>query len=146
MFIFEGIPAEIWATIWWFTLKDMPEEVSWLSAQEKKVLAAQLGKKQKDIQAVGGCREELRSRNMIFLCLQYFFWSVGVYGFMLWLPSILSDKKAMGMVGAGWLSSAPYLVATVAMILVSWASDKMQNRKLFVWPLLLARGLAFFAS
>ena len=29
------------------------------------------------------------------------------------------------------------------MIVVSWASDKMQNRKLFVWPLLLIGALGF---
>jgi len=146
MFIFEGIPAVIWAIIWWFSVKDKPEEVSWLSEQEKKALAEQLEKEQKDIQAVGGYREAFRSRNVIFLCLQYFFWSIGVYGFVLWLPSILRDGKSMGMVEAGWLSSVPYLAATIAMILVSWASDKMQNRKLFVWPLLLVGALAFFGS
>jgi nitrate/nitrite transporter NarK len=32
------------------------------------------------------------------------------------------------------------------MIVVSWASDKMQNRKLFVWPLLLIGALAFLGS
>jgi len=58
----------------------------------------------------------------------------------------LRDGKSRGMVEAGWLSSAPYLAATIAMILVSWASDKMQNRKLFVWPLLLVGALAFFGS
>ncbi len=52
----------------------------------------------------------------------------------------------MGMVEVGWLSSVPYLAATIAMIAVSWASDKMQNRKLFVWPLLLIGGLAFIGS
>ena len=65
---------------------------------------------------------------------------------MLWLPSILRSGMQMGMVEAGWLSSVPYLAATIAMILVSWASDKMQNRKIFVWPLLLIGALAFFAS
>ena len=32
------------------------------------------------------------------------------------------------------------------MILASWASDKLQNRKLFVWPLLLIGGFAFIGS
>jgi sugar phosphate permease len=52
----------------------------------------------------------------------------------------------MGMVEVGWLSSVPYLAATIAMIVVSWASDKMQNRKLFVWPLLLIAAFAFIGS
>ncbi len=54
-----------------------------------------------------------------------------MYGFVLWLPSIIrSGGENMGMVEVGWLSSVPYLAATIAMIVVSWASDKMQNRKL----------------
>ena len=30
--------------------------------------------------------------------------------------------------------------------MVSWASDKLHNRKLFVWPLLLVAAVAFFCS
>jgi len=63
------------------------------------------------------------------------------------LPSIIRNgSENMGMVEVGWLSSVPYLAATIAMILVSWASDKMQNRKLFVWPLLLIGAFAFIGS
>jgi len=69
-----------------------------------------------------------------------------VYGFVLWLPSILRNGTQMGMVEAGWLSAVPYLAATIAMVIVSWASDKTQNRKLFVWPLLLIGALAFLGS
>ncbi|MCK8336146.1 MFS transporter, partial [Erwinia amylovora] len=79
-------------------------------------------------------------------CTQYFCWSRGVYGFVLWLPSSLRNGTQMGMVEAGWLSSVPSLAATVAMIVVSWASDKVQNRKVFVWPLLLIGALAFIGS
>ena len=32
------------------------------------------------------------------------------------------------------------------MIIVSWASDKLQNRKLFVWPSLLIAAIAFIGS
>ncbi|SUB14196.1 D-galactonate transporter [Pantoea agglomerans] len=66
--------------------------------------------------------------------------------FVLWLPSILRNGTQMGMVEAGWLSAVPYLAATIAMVVVSWASDKTQNRKLFVWPLLLVGALAFLGS
>ncbi|GBU14006.1 MFS transporter [Enterobacterales bacterium] len=146
MFIFEGIPAVIWAVCWWFLVKDKPEQVNWLTQDEKKALADQLAKEQEGIRAVHNYAEAFKSRNVILLCMQYFAWSIGVYGFVLWLPSILRSGMQMGMVEAGWLSSVPYLAATIAMILVSWASDKMQNRKIFVWPLLLIGALAFFAS
>lgn len=70
-----------------------------------------------------------------------------MYGFVLWLPSIIrSGGENLGMVEVGWLSSVPYPAATIAMIIVSRASDKLQNRKLFVWPLLLIAAFAFIGS
>lgn len=141
MFIIEGIPAVIWAFCWWALVKDKPSQVGWLNAEEKQALQAQLEAEQQGIKAVRNYGEAFRSRNVILLCVQYFAWSIGVYGFVLWLPSILRSGMNMGMVEAGWLSAVPYLAATIAMIVVSWASDKMQNRKLFVWPLLLVGAL-----
>lgn len=146
MFIIEGIPAVIWAFCWWMLAKDKPAQAKWLSEDEKSALQRQLDEEQKGIKAVRNYGEAFRSRNVILLCVQYFAWSIGVYGFVLWLPSILRSGMQMGMVEAGWLSSVPYLAATISMIVVSWASDKMQNRKLFVWPLLLIGALAFFGS
>ncbi|HCD2061218.1 TPA: MFS transporter [Serratia marcescens] len=146
MFIIEGIPAVIWAFCWWVLAKDKPAQAGWLSADEKQALQQQLDEEQKGIKAVRNYGEAFRSRNVILLCMQYFAWSIGVYGFVLWLPSILRSGMQMGMVEAGWLSAVPYLAATIAMVVVSWASDKMQNRKLFVWPLLLIGALAFFGS
>lgn len=146
MFIFEGIPAVIWAFCWWIIAKDKPTQATWLKDTEKAALQAQLDKEQQGIKAVRNYGEAFRSRNVILLCLQYFTWSIGVYGFVLWLPSIIRSASGMGMVEVGWLSSVPYLAATLAMIIVSWASDKLQNRKRFVWPLLLAGALAFIAS
>ena len=110
-------------------------------------LQEQLEREQQGIKPVRNYGEAFRSRNVVLLCMQYFAWSIGVYGFVLWLPSIIrSGGENMGMVEVGWLSSVPYLAATIAMIVVSWASDKMQNRKLFVWPLLLIAAFAFIGS
>ncbi len=146
MFIIEGFPAVIWAVAWWFLVQDKPAQAKWMSDEEKAALQAQLQKEQENIKAVRNYSEAFRNRNVIILCMQYFAWSIGVYGFVLWLPSILRNGTQMGRVEAGWLSEVPYLVATIAMVVVSWASDKTQNRKLFVWPLLLIGALAFLGS
>jgi hypothetical protein len=80
------------------------------------------------------------------LCAQYFCWSIGVYGFVLWLPSIVKNGSELGMVATGWLSALPYLAATIAMLVASWASDKVGSRRGFVWPFLLVGAAAFAAS
>jgi len=146
MFIAEGIPAVIWAFCWWVLVNDKPDQATWLSDKEKQDLKTVLEEEQKGIKQVKNYREAFKSRNVIILCMQYATWSIGVYGFVLWLPSIIRHGTDIGMVEAGWLSSVPFLAATVMMVLVSWASDKFQNRKLFVWPLLLIGALAFLGS
>jgi len=146
MFIIEGVPAILWAFFWWRTARDKPSQVSWLSQTEKETLDKILSDEQKNIKPVRNYREAFKSRNVILLCAQYFCWSIGVYGFVLWLPSIIRGASNLGMVETGWLSAVPYLAATLAMILVSWASDRMHNRKLFVWPMLLLGAVCFLGS
>lgn len=146
MFILEGLPAVLWAFYWWKTARDKPQQVNWLTQQEKDDLSEIMADEQKNIKPVRNYAEAFKSKNVILLCAQYFCWSIGVYGFVLWLPSIIRGASNMGMIQTGWLSSVPYLAATIAMITVSWLSDRMQNRKLFVWPMLLIGAICFLGS
>ncbi|MCY1342373.1 MFS transporter [Pseudomonas jinjuensis] len=146
MFIIEGLPAVIWAFFWWRLVDDRPAQADWLSEQEKSRLEQALAAEQQGIKPVKNYREAFRSPKVIILSLQYFCWSIGVYGFVLWLPSILRQAANLDIVEAGWLSALPYLAAVIAMIGVSWASDRLQRRKRFVWPPLLIAALAFYGS
>ncbi|PMZ88685.1 MULTISPECIES: MFS transporter [unclassified Pseudomonas] len=146
MFIIEGVPAILWAFIWWRLVDDRPEQAKWLDAREKAALREALEAEQQGIKPVKNYAEAFRSPTVIILSLQYFCWSIGVYGFVLWLPSILKQAAALDIVTAGWLSAVPYLGAVLAMLGVSWASDRLQKRKRFVWPPLLIAALAFYGS
>src|SRR6187551_2383164 len=44
MFILEGLPAVVWAFIWWKMVDDKPEDATWLTQPEKDALAVQLQK------------------------------------------------------------------------------------------------------
>lgn len=146
MFIIEGAPAIIWAAFWWWLVRDKPREANWLSTADKDALENALAKEQIGIKPVKNYAEAFKSTRVILLCAQYFCWSIGVYGFVLWLPSILREGSSMGIVEAGWLSSVPYLLAIVTMLAVSYFSDKLLNRKAFIWPSLLIGALAFYGS
>jgi MFS family permease len=80
------------------------------------------------------------------MSVQYFCWSVGVYGFVIWLPSMLETGSKLGIVDVGWLSAVPYLFATVLMLIASHFSDRSGHRKPFIWPFLLIGGIAFAGS
>ena len=146
MFILEGLPAIIWAFFWWRLVQDKPQEASWLSVPEKQALADQLQAEQLGLKPVKNYAEAFRSRTVILLSLQYALWSIGVYGFVMWLPSIINAAPDMNMVKTGWLASVPYVLAIVGMISAAYFSDKTQNRKAFVWPFLLLGSLAFYGS
>jgi len=146
MFIWEGMPAIIWAFFWWRLVEDEPARSRWLTATEKSELIERLQQEQALIKPVRNYREAFRSRVVILLCFQYALWSIGVYGFVMWLPSIIHAAPEMDMVRTGWLSAVPYLFAIVSMLTVSWISDRTMNRKAFIWPFLLIGAIAFYSS
>lgn len=146
MFIFEGLPAIIWAFFWWYLVDEKPKNAKWLTAVQKSNLEQKLYEEQQIIKPVKNYREAFKSKIIVLLCLQYALWSIGVYGFVLWLPSMLNAAPDMNIIKTGWLSSVPYLLAIITMLAASHFSDKTLNRKLFVWPFLLIGALAFYGS
>jgi sugar phosphate permease len=146
MFILEGLPAVLWAFIWWMLVDDHPKDAKWLAQVEKQEIEMALQQEQLAIQPVKNYREAFKSNKVILLSLQYFFWSIGVYGFVIWLPSIIKAASHIGIVATGWLSSVPYVLAVLLMVICSYYSDRTLNRKAFVWPFLLIGALAFYAS
>jgi len=146
MFIIQGVPAIIWAFIWWILVEDQPSKVKWLTTNEKQVLEDRLKQEQVGLKAVKGYKEVFRSRIVILLSLQYALWSIGVYGFVMWLPSIIKSAPNIDIVTTGWYSSLPYVFAILGMLATSYFSDKTLNRKAFVWPFLLIASIAFYAS
>ncbi|WP_027410524.1 MFS transporter [Anoxybacteroides tepidamans] len=146
MFVAEGLPAIIWAFIWWRLVNDEPTDATWLTEDEKQKLQSQLEDEQKGLKPIKNYREAFQSKTVILLSLQYALWSIGVYGFVMWLPSIIKAAPHMDIVKTGWLSSVPYIFAIVFMLGVSYLSDKTLNRTAFVWPFLLIGSITFYAS
>ncbi|WP_314173141.1 MFS transporter [Streptomyces winkii] len=91
-------------------------------------------------------RKVLRSRPVVVLAAQYFFWSFGMYGFIFWLPSIVKKASGEGIGATGLISAVPYAFAVVAMLLNSRVSDRTGRRRAAVWPWLGAGAAALFAS
>jgi sugar phosphate permease len=146
MFIAEGAPAVLWAFVWWWLVTDTPAEAKWLPQSERAALAARLAEEQRALRPVRDYATAFRTPMVLLLSAQYFCWSVGVYGFVIWLPSILRAGSTAGIVEVGWLSAAPYLLATVLMVGVSTLSDRSVRRRMFIWPFLVVGAVAFLGS
>jgi sugar phosphate permease len=146
MFIIEGAPAIIWAFFWWRLIDNHPRDARWLSDDEKEAIERRLEEEQREIEPVKNYAAAFRSGTVSLLCLQYAFWNIGVFGFVMWLPSIINAAPDSNIVITGWLASVPYILAIIAMLCVSYFSDKTLKRKIFIWPFLLTGAIAFYGS
>jgi len=145
-FILEGIPSILWAFAWMLLARDRPHEAAWLTRDASAELAAALEREQTALPKSLSLSAALRIPGVILLCVQYFFWSFGVYGLVLWIPEMIRSGTSRGIETVGLLSATPFLLAVILMLLVAFFSDRALNRKAFVWPFLLISGAALFCS
>ena len=145
MFIAEGLPASLWGIAWWFLVEDRPAQVSWLAPSERDAIETKIAAEQGGLKPVRGYGEAFRSLLVIRLSVLYFFWGLALFGFILWLPTIIHESGAANIVNIGWLSAGPYLATTLLMPLISAAADRSGERKLVVWLCLAAAGVSFLA-
>jgi sugar phosphate permease len=145
-FVLEGIPSLIWGFVWLFIIRDHPHQAQWMDPMDCDVLSNRLAREQWLLPKVESLAAALRHSSVILLSVQYFSWSLGVYGFVLWLPSVIQKGALKGIAITGLLSSVPYLFAILLMLVVGHFSDKSFRRKRFIWPFLILSGVALFGS
>ncbi|MGH9588162.1 MAG: MFS transporter [Acidobacteriaceae bacterium] len=149
-FIIEGAPAVLWAFLWIALVRDEPAQARWMDPLTAGKLDAEILAQQTAMpvqnDGVAQLRTFLFRTDILQLSLQYFCWSLGIYGFVLWLPSIVHRGAALSMGGTGLLSAVPYLLALVLMIVAGRISDRTLRRQEIVWPFLLLAGFAMLGS
>ena len=117
-----------------------------MTAEAVSVLNGRLVEEQKTVGPELALRAALARPDVLILSAAYFFWSIGVYGFVLWLPTIVHQGSALSMGRTGLLSAVPYAAAIFAMLFVSQRSDKTLQRRSLVWRFLLVGGAALTVS
>jgi sugar phosphate permease len=145
-FIVEGLPSIIWAFVWVFFIKDFPSQTGWLKRESVATLDAVLLAEQAEVAEVKAVRQALLRPDIVLLAFQYFCWSLGIYGFVLWLPTIVRQGSGQGMANTGLLTAIPYAFAAVLMLVASSISDKTMKRVAVVWPFLMLSGIAMLGS
>ena len=145
-FVVEGIPAILWAFIWILIVRDHPHQAQWMSRECCGHLESELELEQKTLPPMANFRATLRVHGVLLLCAQYFCWSAGIYGFVLWLPTMIGAGSARGIEMVGLLSAVPFLPAIILMMVIAHISDRTLNRKRYIGPFLVIAGAALFIS
>ncbi len=136
--------------LWAYTVYDRPQEARWISDAEKHYLVETLAAEQK---AIAGTEVKnaslgavLSDKTMWQLIALNFFYQTGIYGYTLWLPTILKELTHSSMGQVGVLAILPYVGAIAGMFLFSSLSDRTGKRKLFVCLPLIGFALCMFLS
>ena len=117
LFIIEGLPVVLIGISLLWLLADRPEDVSWLSDEERRIVRDRLQaeRRPREVRHLGAAIRDVR---VILLALTQFGFLVGSYAIGIFLPLMLREGKLTD-VEIGFVSSACYVVAVIGMIL--WA-------------------------
>jgi sugar phosphate permease len=150
LFLGEGLPSVLLGIAVLFVLVDRPEDASWLNPAERQWLQNELaGSYAASIAnstAPTGLTQAFRQPALWMLAWIYFANSVGTYSITLWLPIVVKSLTHAADLRVITLTTIPYLLAVVAMLLVARSSDRSGERKWHLCGCLIAAGLAFFLS
>jgi MFS transporter, ACS family, tartrate transporter len=117
MFLLEGLPVVLIGVSLLWLLADRPEDVTWLTDEERRIVRDRLAAEQRP-REVRHLSAAIRDVRVLILALVQFGFLVGSYGIGIFLPLILRQGKLTEL-EIGFVSSACYLVAVVGMI--AWA-------------------------
>jgi ACS family tartrate transporter-like MFS transporter len=148
MLFLEGLPAILGGVATYWLLTDRPDQARWLKPAERDWLAAEMAREYAP--AAGrrtlGTLAAITHPKVLYLALVYFAYQCGSLGVGYWLPQIvrgLSNDASTFEIGL--ISTFPYVVATIGMVLWSRHSDQKGERFLHTALPLLAASLALGA-
>jgi ACS family tartrate transporter-like MFS transporter len=145
MFLLEALPTILLGLVVLRFLPDRHTDVAWLTKAEKIWLARELAK---ETIAEGAHTHSLRQALLMPRVwrygLVYFSVLVGLYGFSFWLPQIIASLGKLTNLQVGAVTTIPYALACVALVLWGRHSDTTGERPWHVAlpPLLAALALA----
>jgi MFS transporter, ACS family, tartrate transporter len=118
LFLLEGLPVTLLGIAGLWVLADRPEETRWLTEEEQQAVRARLSSERRE-REVRHFLPALKDPRVMVLAGVQFGFLVSSYGVGLFLPQILKEGQ-LSDIEVGFVSSACYVVASVAMI--GWAT------------------------
>ncbi len=147
LLLIEGLPAVLLGIACLFVLADRPEKATWLTDDEKAVLARRLALEQRDIASKHGAtlRDAMTNWRVFVLAFINFCGIVGSIGVGLWMPQIIKQFGVQHTV-VGWLTAIPYALGAVVMLWWARMANRAQNRVPYVAAALVVAAVALAAS
>jgi MFS transporter, ACS family, tartrate transporter len=132
LFLMEGAPAIILGIATIFYLPDWPDDARWLSPAERDWINARLTDERAAKAHVERMSiwQALRHPAVLILTAALLSTYIGGYAFWFWFPTVLQRLTGWTDVRLiGWVGAIPFVVATVALLVGGWSSDRLRERR-----------------
>jgi sugar phosphate permease len=131
LFILEAIPAIVFGFVILYWMADWPEKARWLTEDEKKFLTEQYEREVAVKKAVKhySVLEAFSNPEVLKLCLAYFLWITGFWGFNYWMPTVLKGVSGWSNLAIGWLVVIPMALSLLAMLYIGHSSSKTGEKR-----------------
>ena len=151
LFLCEGLPTMLAGVSVLFLLKEHPRDAKWLAPNEREWLEREVeqDRKQQGSGAHQTFTSALKLPALYLLAAVFFASQVGVYVINLWLPLFLHGSHGASELSGAALdrwSTLPYLVTAIAMALVGWSSDRLNDRRFHVMACMVCSAVGFAAA
>ena len=150
LYLLEGLPSVVVGVLVLFYLDDGPARASWLTDEQKALLARRLAEEEAAKAADGHqahrAIDAFRTPAVWLLSLIYFGTVMGNYGVTFWLPQIISETITRNPWQIGLVSMLPWGVAAVTAVLVGASSDRAQERRWHIATAAAVGAVAFGLS
>lgn len=137
MLLAEAAPALLLGVAAWFYFPDLPEEASWLTADERTWLHTHAAHR---IRSRAPNDWTVLSAPLVWAsALLWFGLLSGAYGIMFWLPQVIKRLAGANPLEIGWLNALPWVGAMLGMYYNSVHSDRSGER---FWHIAVPAALA----
>jgi MFS transporter, ACS family, tartrate transporter len=148
MFVLEALPALLFGFISLYYMTDHPKDAAWLAAEEREWIAAELEKERRQKKPLGHLKllEGLRQRDVFLLAGTTCFANIGIFAYVLWLPSMIHKASGFSVTLSTVCSALPFVLALISIHLFARSSDRTGKRKLHTLVPLVSAAIFFTLS
>lgn len=146
IFVLEGIAPILAGFAAIYLLPDRPATAQWLPPDERAWLMAELDREYQSKARHGHGAWVHHLGSVLLLTLVYLCLNITSYGLQSFMPAILQSQSGTSDLVASLLSSLPYAMAVVSMLLNGWHSDRTGERLFHVAAPLALLSLALFTA
>lgn len=149
LFLLEGLPSIILGVVTYFYLTDKPRDAKWLTSAERGIIQQALDSESMSAPAAqaGSMWRELLGARVLLLSLAYFCLVTSLNTYATWTPQIIREflGGSQDFATIGLLGAIPSFFTLLAMPLVSFSSDRRNERLLHTCALFALTALGWIA-